>query len=73
MNGELEDLGMAFRELEKLAKVYQTDIHKLTDMNMQSKASAAQGRQFFFFFFFFFNFLFLGKNIWVLFQILKTE
>ena len=71
MIGELEDLGMAFRELEKLAKVYQTDIHTLTDMNMQSKASAAQGRQFFYFFIL--NFLFLGKNIWVLFQILKTE
>lgn len=56
MIGELEDLGMAFRELEKLAKVYQTDIHKLTDMNMQSKASAAQGRQFFFFFLNFFFF-----------------
>ena len=38
MIGELEDLGMAFRELEKLAKVYQTDIHTLTDMNMQSNA-----------------------------------
>ena len=72
MIGELEDLGMAFRELEKLAKVYQTDIHTLTDMNMQSKASAAQRRQFFFFFFFL-NFLFLGKNIWFLFQILITE
>ena len=72
MIGELEDLGMAFRELEKLAKVYQTDIHTLTDMNMQRKASAAQRRQFFFLFFFL-NFLFLGKNIWFLFQILKTE
>ena len=72
MIGELEDLGMAFRELEKLAKVYQTDIHTLTDMNMQSKASAAQGRQFFYFLFFLTSF-FLGKNIWFLFQILKTE
>lgn len=30
MNGESEVLGTAFRELEKLAKVYQTYIHSLT-------------------------------------------
>lgn len=66
MNGESEVLGRAFRELEKLAKVYQTYI-SLTNMNMQSKASVArgQGRHFFFFFFFFLVLTsILGKDIW---------
>lgn len=64
MNGESEVLGRAFRELEKLAKVYQTYI-SLTNMNMQSKASVArgQGRHFLFFFFLVLTSI-LGKDIW---------